>query len=169
MRMPAQDSPAVEPSVLCFVAESCPTLCDLMDCSLPGFSAHGDSPDENTEVGCHALLQVIFQLWGGTQVSHPAGGFFTVWATGEAKPPSLSPSIQGCLQAMCYLQDSEFGFLYLSHSHLPSPTNCCFRPTSIPTVKVWKIDLSKERSLWLNQKRLWPTLKANSFSLRSLL
>ena len=23
------------------VAESCPTLSDLMDCSLPGFSAHG--------------------------------------------------------------------------------------------------------------------------------
>ena len=26
---------------LCEVAQSCPTLCDPMDCSLPGFSVHG--------------------------------------------------------------------------------------------------------------------------------
>ena len=35
-------------TVLCLVAQSCLTLCDLMDCSPPGFSVHGDSPDENT-------------------------------------------------------------------------------------------------------------------------
>ena len=35
-------------------------LCDPMDCSLPGSSVHGDSPDKNTGVGCHALLQGIF-------------------------------------------------------------------------------------------------------------
>ena len=33
----------------------CPTLCDLIDCSLPGSSVHGDSPGKNTRVGCHAL------------------------------------------------------------------------------------------------------------------
>ena len=27
--------------VLVLVAQSCPTLCDSMDCSLPGFSVHG--------------------------------------------------------------------------------------------------------------------------------
>ena len=27
-----------------------------MDCSLSGSSVHGDSPDKNTGVGCHALL-----------------------------------------------------------------------------------------------------------------
>ena len=44
-------------AVLCLVAQFCPTLCDLMDRSPPGFSAHGDSPGMNTGVGCHALLQ----------------------------------------------------------------------------------------------------------------
>ena len=29
-----------------------------MDYSLPGFSAHGDSPGKNTGVGCHAFLQL---------------------------------------------------------------------------------------------------------------
>ena len=28
-------------AVLCVVAQSCPTLCHLMDCSLPGSSVHG--------------------------------------------------------------------------------------------------------------------------------
>ena len=41
---------------LCLVAQSCPTLCDPMDCSPPGSSVHGDSQGKNTGVGCHALF-----------------------------------------------------------------------------------------------------------------
>ena len=44
--------------------QSCPTLCDPMDHSQPGSSVHGDSPAKNTEVGCHAFLQVIFPTQG---------------------------------------------------------------------------------------------------------
>ena len=33
------------------VAQLCLTLCNTMDCSPPGFSAHGDSPGKNTGVG----------------------------------------------------------------------------------------------------------------------
>ena len=36
------------------------TLCDPMVCSPPGFSVLGDSPGKNTGVGCHALLQWIY-------------------------------------------------------------------------------------------------------------
>ena len=39
------------------VTQSCPTLCDPMDCISPGSSVHGDSPGKNTGVGCHFLLQ----------------------------------------------------------------------------------------------------------------
>ena len=46
------------------VAQSCPTLCDPMDCSPPGSSVHGDLPGKNTGVGCHALLQEIFPTQG---------------------------------------------------------------------------------------------------------
>ena len=46
--------------MLCLVAQSCPTLCDPVDCSPPGSSVHGDSPGKNTGIGCHALLQGIF-------------------------------------------------------------------------------------------------------------
>ena len=45
------------------VTQSCPTLCDLMDCSLPGSSVHGIF-QENTGVGCHFLPQGIFLTQG---------------------------------------------------------------------------------------------------------
>ena len=44
----------------CVCAKSlqlCPTLCDPMDCNLPGSTVFGDSPGKNTGVDCHALLQ----------------------------------------------------------------------------------------------------------------
>ena len=46
------------------VAQSCPTLCDPMDCSLPGSSLPWDSPGKNTGVGCYFLLQGIFPTQG---------------------------------------------------------------------------------------------------------
>ena len=46
--------------MVCWVAQSCPTLCYPMDCSPPVTSVHGDSPGKNTGVICHALLQGIF-------------------------------------------------------------------------------------------------------------
>ena len=58
------ESPFTECAVLCLVAQSCPTLCDPMDCSLPGSSANGYSPGKCTRVGCHALLQGIFLTQG---------------------------------------------------------------------------------------------------------
>ena len=54
-------------AVLRLVAQLCPTPCDLMHCSPPGSSVHGDSPGKNTGVGCHALLQGITP----TQESNP--------------------------------------------------------------------------------------------------
>ena len=50
--------------MLCLVTQSCPTLCDPMDCSLPGTSVHGDSPGPNTGVGSLALLQGNFPNLG---------------------------------------------------------------------------------------------------------
>ena len=50
--------------VLCLVTQSCPTLCDPMDCSPPGSSVHGDSPGKNTGVDWHALFQEIFPTQG---------------------------------------------------------------------------------------------------------
>ena len=40
------------------------TLCDPVDCSLTGLSVHGDSPGENTGLGCHFPFQGIFLTQG---------------------------------------------------------------------------------------------------------
>ena len=48
--------------MLCLIAQSSPTLCDPMDYNPPGSSVHGDSPDKNTEKGCH--VQGIFPTQG---------------------------------------------------------------------------------------------------------
>ena len=34
--------------ILCLVTQSCPALCDPMDCSLPGSSVLSDFPGKNT-------------------------------------------------------------------------------------------------------------------------
>ena len=44
--------------------QSCPTPGNPMDCSPPGFSVHGGSPDKNPGVGCHEFLQGIFPTQG---------------------------------------------------------------------------------------------------------
>ena len=65
--------------VLGLVAQSCPTLCDPMDYSLPGSSVHGDSPSKNARVSCHALLQGIFP----TQGSNPSLLHLPYWQAGS--------------------------------------------------------------------------------------
>ena len=50
--------------MLCVASQSCPTLCESMDCRPPGCSVHVPSPGNNTGVGCHALLQGIFLTQG---------------------------------------------------------------------------------------------------------
>ena len=49
---------------MCLVTQSCPTLCNSMDCSPPGSSVHGDSPGKNTGMGTLSLLQGIFSTQG---------------------------------------------------------------------------------------------------------
>ena len=44
-------------AVLYLVSQSCPTLCNYMNCSLPSSSVH---QDKKTEMVCHTLLQGIF-------------------------------------------------------------------------------------------------------------
>ena len=50
--------------------QPCPTLSDPMGCSPPGSSVHGDSLGKNTEVGCHVLLQEVFQTQDQTLISY---------------------------------------------------------------------------------------------------
>ena len=68
--------------------QSCPTLCDVVDYSLPGSSLYGNSSGKNTGVCCHALLQGIFLMQGLNphlfHLLHLQGRVFTMSTTWEA-------------------------------------------------------------------------------------
>ena len=70
---------------VCSVTQSCLTLCGSMDCSLPGFSVHGDSPDKNIGWIVMPSSRGSSQPRDQTQVLCTAGGFSTFRATGEAQ------------------------------------------------------------------------------------
>ena len=66
------------------VTQSCPTLSDPMDCSIPGFSVHGIFQARLLEWVAVPFSRGSSQPKGGPQVSLTAGRFFTIWATREA-------------------------------------------------------------------------------------
>ena len=66
------------------VAQSCPTLCDPMDCSLPGSSVHGIFQAIVLEWIAISFSRGSSQPRDRTQVSHIAGRCFTIWAIREA-------------------------------------------------------------------------------------
>ena len=76
--------------MLCSVTQSCLTLCNSMDYSLPGSSVR-DSPDKNTGVGCHALLQEIFLPNQGIKTRSPTLQVDSLPSEPPGKPLQRSP------------------------------------------------------------------------------
>ena len=79
------------------VTQSCPALCNTVDCTSPW-----NSPGHNTGVGSHYLLQGIFPPRDRIQVSHNAGGFFTSWATREAPITCMYVCVCVCVCVCVY-------------------------------------------------------------------
>ena len=77
-------------SVQCFgfhlvlVAQSCPTLCNTMDCSLPGSSAHGILQARILEWVAIPFSRGSSWPRDWTRVSYITSRFSTTWATREA-------------------------------------------------------------------------------------
>ena len=65
-------------------AQSCPTLCDPLDCRPLASSVHGDTSGKNPGEGCRDSSKGPPQAGVRPQVSRVVGGFFTVWTTREA-------------------------------------------------------------------------------------
>ena len=75
----------LEVKVSVLVALLCPTLCDPMDCSLPGSSVHGILQARILEWVAMPSSRASSQPRDQTQVSHIAGRFSTIWATRKAQ------------------------------------------------------------------------------------
>ena len=65
------------------VAQSCPTLCDPMDCSLPGSSVHGIFQAIVLEWIAISFSRGSSQPRDWTQISRIVDRCFTIWATRE--------------------------------------------------------------------------------------
>ena len=72
------------------VTQSCPTLCDPMDCSLPGFSIHGIFQARILEWVAISFSRGSSQPRDRTLVSHIAGRRFTLWAIREIHLVSIN-------------------------------------------------------------------------------
>ena len=68
---------------LCLVTQLCPTLCDPMNCSPPGCSAHGTLQIRILGWVAMPSSRRSSQPRDWTQISCIAGGFCTIWATME--------------------------------------------------------------------------------------
>ena len=69
---------------LYIVLPLCLTLCNPMDCGLPGSTIHGILQARILEWVARPFSRGSSQPRNGTQVSHIAGRFFTIWGTREA-------------------------------------------------------------------------------------
>ena len=78
---------------VCLVTQSCPILCNPMDCSLPGSSVHGILQARIMEWVAMLSSRGSSQPRNWIQVSCIASGFFTDWATKEAQVATYTISI----------------------------------------------------------------------------
>ena len=70
------------------VTQSCPTLCDPVDCNLPGSSVHGILQARILEWVAISFSRGSSWPRDWTRVSHLAGKRFNLWATREAQAKS---------------------------------------------------------------------------------
>ena len=73
--------------------QSCPTLCDPIDGSPPGFPRPWDSPGKNTGVGYHFLLQCR-KVKSESEVAQSCVTLCTPWTAANQAPPSMGFSRQ---------------------------------------------------------------------------
>ena len=76
------------------VAQLCPTLCNTVDCSLPGFSVHGIFQARVLEWVAISLSRRSSQPRDWTWVSRIVGRRFTVWATRKVQIKRKSNPIE---------------------------------------------------------------------------
>ena len=101
-------------SVWCvLVAQSCLSVCDPMDCSLPGYSVHGILQARILEWVVIPFSRVSSQPRNQTRVSCIIGGFSTIWATREA--PRLLTAL-GCQLNTHYIFKIIYLFLAVQHA-----------------------------------------------------
>ena len=102
--------------VCVLTVQSCPTLCDPMDCSLPGSSVHGILQARILEWVAIPFSKGSSWPRDQTQLSCIGGRLFTIWATREAQGPWTSSRVKrvprsffGNVLFFCNIHHVEWG------------------------------------------------------------
>ena len=77
--IPSLENKAYHMMCVCEVAQSCPTLCDSMDCSPSGSSVHGILQARILEWVAISFSRASSWPRDWTRVSHIVGRHFTIW------------------------------------------------------------------------------------------
>ena len=150
------------------VAQSCTTVCDPMDYSLPGFFVHGILQARTLEWVAISFSRQSYQSGDKTRVSRIVGRHFTIWATREAL---FGP--YACFSSLRWISGADwvrnlslrslFPFHFRSQSQwvcegllsvylgiyqeLPSP--------AVPCLPIWHSLKSKHALAWVLQEYIW--------------
>ena len=100
------------------VTQSCLTVCDPVDCSLPGSSLHGDSPSKNTGVAWHFFLQGSFLTWGLNWGLHHCR--HSLPSEPPGKPENAGVGSLSLLQGIFLTQELKWGSPVLQADSLPA-------------------------------------------------
>ena len=102
------------------VTQSCPTVCDPMDCSPPGSSVHGVLQARTLEWVAISFSRGSSQPRDWTQISCIAGRFFTIWAIREANSQLLGFAIFFIDNSCCHQQYIHILLVYFVIICFPS-------------------------------------------------
>ena len=114
------------------VTQSCPTLCDPMDCKPTRLLCPCDFPGKSTRVGCHFLLQGIFPTKGWNPgllhyrqtlyyLSHQGSPRILKWVTMPFPRGSSQPKDRTCISYFC------IGWRVLYHLGSSGKTRQCIK------------------------------------------
>ena len=89
------------------VAQLCLTLCNPMDCSIPGSSVHGIFQARVLEWVAISFSRESSQPRDRTWVAHIAGRHFTIWATRDAEIEAVIKNLRTKAQGKMASQESS--------------------------------------------------------------
>ena len=106
-------------ALLCLVTQSCPTLCNPMDCTPPGSSVHGDSPGKIMENTPFSMVESVAMESAAVPSSR---GFFeprspalqvdSLSSESPGKPKNTGMGSLSLLQGIFLTQESNWGLLH---------------------------------------------------------
>ena len=103
--VPIQDLLQFSSSQFSSVAQSCPTLCDPVDCNLLDFSVHGIFQARILEWVAISFSRGSSRPRDRTRVSRIGGRCFNLWATREAHLVGFKSIILFVFYSICFMQD----------------------------------------------------------------